>query len=70
MTDMQLNNIKSTCNHMLEAYRNNITQLLGYVGKAKAAEIENADIKEDLDTIIADLERQLNSLSDEMNVNF
>ena len=68
MTEMQLNSVKSSCNQMLEAYRWNINALLGYVAKVKEVEIENADIKDDLDTIIADLERQLNSLNDEMNV--
>ena len=68
MTEAQLNNIKNTCNNMLQAYKANINELLGYVASAKAVEIENADVKDDLDTILQELETQLNNLNDEMNV--
>ena len=68
MTEAQLNNIKNTCNNMLQGYKANINELLGYVASAKAVEIENADVKDDLDTILQELETQLNNLNDEMNV--
>ena len=70
MTDSQLNNIKNTCNNMLVAYKANISELIGYVTSVKAVEIENADIKKDLDTIVEELERQLKDLHDEMNITF
>ncbi len=68
MTEMQLQNVKNSCNGMVNAYKSNISELLSQVARVKGVEIENAKIKEDLDTILEDIERKLKSLEDEMNV--
>ncbi|MBE5934406.1 MAG: hypothetical protein E7262_01265 [Lachnospiraceae bacterium] len=70
MTDTQLQNYKSAANVLMQSNRVDINNMLAATNKLKNVEIENADIKETIDTMIEDIEKQLNSLMDEMNTRF
>ena len=70
MTQGELQIIINDAKQIIYDYRYNIQKTLDCVNKLKGVDIENAEIKEDIDEMVRDIERQLKLLSDDMNVSF
>ena len=70
MTQGELQSIINNAKQNIFEYKHNIQVTLDCVNKMKELEIDNAEIKEDIDTMIGDIERQLKLLSDDINVSF
>ena len=70
MTQGELQNIISDAKQTIYEYKYNIQRTLDCIEKVRKLDIENADIKEDIDGIASEMERKLISLLDDMNVTF
>ena len=70
MTQGELQNIISDAKQTIYEYKYNIQHTLDCIEKVRKLDIENADIKEDIDSIASEMERKLISLLDDMKFTF
>ena len=70
MTQGELQSIINDAKQTIYEYKYNIQRTLDCIEKVRKLDIDNADIKEDIDSIATEMERKLISLMDDMNVTF